>query len=78
MADDKSSFEVLKTQIKNWEGVTESHFIEGGDPKVDVPFDVELLEEYLGDRPLVVDEIFSELLTRTIERNDKLKSMGKP
>lgn len=67
--------EVIQENIINWEGITENDFF-GDDSDTPVPFDREILIEYLSDRPQVVTELFSKLIEKATERSSRLAELG--
>ncbi len=68
---------VISENIIGWEGATENDFF-GDDSEVEVPFDQEILSEYLADRPHITTELFQKLIEKATERSGKLASLGKP
>lgn len=71
-----TSDEVIRENIFNWEGANEKDFIEDGDKNISVPFDREVLEEYLADRPTIVNELFSTLIEKATDRSARLAELG--
>src|SRR5690349_18613053 len=67
--------EVIQENIINWEGITENDFF-GDGSDTPVPFDREILTEYLADRPQIVTELFSKLIEKATERSSRLAELG--
>ncbi len=67
--------EVIQENIINWEGTTENDFF-GDGSDTPVPFDREILTEYLSDRPQIVTELFSKLIEKATERSSRLAELG--
>lgn len=67
--------QVIQENIIDWEGITENDFF-GDGSDTPVPFDREVLTEYLADRPHIVTELFSKLIEKATERSSRLAELG--
>jgi hypothetical protein len=75
---DVNKIDFVRQQVTGWKEAKESHFIEDGDPKVDVAFHPEVFNEYIVDRPLVANALFHEIVNKATERSTRLNALGKP
>lgn len=63
--------------VVGWEGVTEGHLINGGDPHP-LPFNAEACAEWLADRPDILAPVVEKLLASYTEHAERLAAEKKP
>lgn len=74
---DLNKIDFLRQQVIGWTNANESHFVKDGDSNIQVSFNKEIFNEYIADRPSVVNVLFNEIIAKATERATRLNDLGK-